>query len=195
VQTLRGHESHVYNLAYHPTEPHLVSGDLQGNLKQWDLRRGEQVRQFDATMFFRFDTTFRADIGGIRAMAFRPDGGQLAVTGITNVTNAFAGVGNPAAIAFDWTGSRRQTLRPQAAFQGTGWGIAYHSSGFILGAAGGNNGALYFWRDDREPSIHTVTLPSNARDLAVHGDRLAIPFFDGQVRIYELQSIPATSPP
>ena len=42
---------------------------------------------------------------------------------------------------------------------------------------------------------YTVTLPSNARDLAIHGDRLAIPFFDGQVRIYELQSFPASSPP
>jgi WD40 repeat protein len=194
VRTLRGHESHVYNLAFHPTEPFLVSGDLQGNLKQWSLQTGEQVRQFDATLLFRHDNSFRADIGGIRAMAFRPDGGQFAVTGITNVTNAFAGVGNPVAVVFDWSnGQRRQTLRPQAAFQGTGWGIAYHPSGFILGAAGGNNGALYFWRDDREPSVHTVTLPNNARDLAIHGDSVAIAFFD-MVRVYELQA-PATPTP
>jgi WD40 repeat protein len=193
LQTLGGHDSHVYNLAFHPTEPFLVSGDLHGNLKQWDVRNGQQTRQFDATVLFRYDNSFRADHGGIRAMAFREGGGQFAVTGITNVTNAFAGVGNPAAVVFDWaTGQRRQILRPQAAFQGTGWGIAYHPSGFILGAAGGNNGALYFWRDDREPSVHTVTLPNNARDLALHGDRVAIPFFDSAVRIYELQ---AAAPP
>lgn len=191
LQTLRGHDSHVYNLAYHPTEPQIISGDLHGNLKQWDLRRGAEVRQFDATVLCRYDPTFRADHGGIRSMAFRPDGGQFAVIGISNVTNAFAGVGNPAALAFDWsTGLRRPTLRPQAAFQGTGWGIVYHPDGFLLGAAGGNNGALYFWRDDREPSVHTVTLPSNARDIALHPDanRVAIPFFDGLVRIYSLEA-------
>jgi WD40 repeat protein len=192
-QTLRGHDSHVYNLAFHPAEPFLVSGDLHGDLKQWDLRRGEETREFDATVLFRYDPTFRAGLGGIRSMAFQRDGARFAVIGITNVTNAFAGVGNPAAVVFDWSnGQRRQILRPQAPFQGTGWGVAYHPSGFILGAAGGSGGALYFWRDDREPAVHTISLPNNARDLDLPPDasRVAIAFSDGLVRIYSLESAP-----
>lgn len=190
LQTFRGHESHVYNLAFHPTEPFLVSGDLGGRLKQWDLRSGEETRTFDATVLFRHDTTFRADHGGIRSMAFRQDGDEFVVMGITNVSNAFAGIGNPAAILFDWsTGQRRQILRPAAAFQGTGWGVAYHPSGHILGVAGGNGGALYFWQGDREPAVHTVALPNNARDLSPHpdGSAVAIAFFDG-IRIYSLEA-------
>lgn len=193
LQTFRGHDSHVYNLAFHPTEPFLVSGDLHGNLKQWNLRTGAETRQFDATILFRHDNVFRADHGGIRSMAFRPDGAQFAVMGISNVTNAFAGVGNPTAILFNWTtGQRQQTLRPQAAFQGTGWGIAYHPTGLILGTAGGTGGALYFWREDREPAVHAITLPNNARDLALNpsGSLAAIPFFDGLVRLYALEIAP-----
>ena len=189
MRTFEGHAWHVYNVAFHTAGQHLISGDLHGNLKQWDIATGREARTFDASVLFRHDTTFRADHGGIRSMAFNADGSQFAVIGITNVTNAFAGIGNPAALLFDWqTGERRQILRPQAAFQGTGWGIAYHPDGFILGAAGGTGGALYFWRADREQAVHTVALPSNARDLALHPDhrRVAIPFFDGVARIYEM---------
>jgi WD40 repeat protein len=189
IRTFEGHDSHVYNVAFHPSGRHLVSGDLHGNLKQWDVERGNQVRTFDASILFRYDPTFRADHGGIRSMAFQADGAVFAVTGITNVSNAFAGIGNPAVLLFDWqTGQRRQVLRPAAAFQGTGWGVVFHPDNFVIAAAGGSGGSLFFWRPDREQSVHTLALPNNARDLALHpeGRRLAIPFFDGQVRVYDL---------
>ena len=51
-----------------------------------------------------------------------------------------------------------------------------------------SGGGLWFWRPDQQNSIHAMTLPSHARDLALHPDgrRLAVPCFDGAVRIYEL---------
>ncbi len=189
LRAFEGHTTHVYNVAFHPGGQFLVSGDLRGNLKQWNVQTGAETRTFDASLLFRYDGTFRADHGGIRAMAFKEDGSMFAVTGITNVSNAFAGVGNPAVVLFNWqTGQRQQVLRPQAAFQGTGWGVVFHPANYILGAAGGSGGKLYFWRPNAEPSVHTVDLPNNARDLTLHNDlrRLAIPFFDGAVRIYEI---------
>ncbi|MBI3409310.1 MAG: hypothetical protein HY040_13270 [Planctomycetes bacterium] len=186
---LAGHQWHVYNVAFHPSGEFLVSGDLHGVLKQWHVGRGSETRTMDCSVLFRYDPTFRADHGGIRSMAFSPDGNLLACTGITNVTNAFAGVGNPAVVLFDWrTGNRSQVLRPQANFQGTGWGVVFHPNGFIAGAGGGIGGQMWFWRPEQANSFHMVALPNNARDLSLHPDgrRLAIPFFDGAVRIYDM---------
>jgi WD40 repeat protein len=189
VREFEGHTCHVYNIAFHPTGRHLVSADLRGNVKQWDLQSGNEARSLDATVLFRHDPTFRADHGGIRSMAFNADGSLLACAGITNVSNAFAGIGNPAVVLFNWqTGQRTQVLRVQPAFQGTAWGVVFHASGTILAAGAGAGGGLWFWRPDQQNTIHAMALPNNARDLDLHADgrRLAIPFFDGVVRIYEV---------
>jgi len=189
VRELSGHTCHVYNIAFHPGGQFLVSRDLRGVVKQWDVSRGTEARSFDAGILYRYDTSFRADIGGIRSMAVSADGALLACSGITDVTNAFAGVGKPAVVLFDWQSGRRvQVLRPQANFQGTAWGVGFHPSGFIAGVGGGSGGALWFWRPNQERSFHTLNLPNNARDLHLHPDgrRLAIAFFDGVVRIYDM---------
>jgi WD40 repeat protein len=189
IRTLEGHICHVYNVGFHPGGQFLVSGDLRGIVKQWDLARGTEVRSFDAGVLFRHDNNFRADIGGVRSMAFNADGSLLACSGITDVSNAFAGIGRPVVVLFDWrTGTRRQLLRPAGNFNGTAWGVGFHPSGFIAGVGGGNGGALWFWRPDQPQSFHTLNLPNNARDLHLHPDgrRLAIAFFDGVVRIYDM---------
>ena len=189
TRALEGHRWHVYNVAFHPGGEFLVSADLRGNLKQWNLQNGRETRALDASVLYHYDTTFRADIGGVRSMAFNRDGSLLACAGITEVTNAFAGVGKPAVVLFDWhTGNRTQVLRGPANFQGTAWGTICHPTGFIAGACGGNGGALYFWRPNQAQPFHAMSLPNNARDLDLHPDgrRLAIPFFDNAVRIYDL---------
>lgn len=189
VRTLEGHECHVYNVAFHPNGQALASGDLRGQVMHWDLSNGRALRTLDASLLYRYDTTFLADIGGIRSMSFNADGSLLACSGITDVTNAFAGVGKPAVVLFDWqSGNRRQVLRPAQNFQGTAWGVAFHPNGFIAGAGGGSGGQLWFWRPEQANSFHMLALPNNARDLHLHPDgrRLAIPFFDGVVRIYEM---------
>jgi WD40 repeat protein len=189
VRQFEGHTSHVYNVAFHPTERSIVSGDLRGNMKIWDLQSGRETRQMDASVIFRYDPTFRADHGGIRSMTFNADGTALACAGITNVTNAFAGVGNPAIVLFNWqNGQRTQVLRVNPAFQGTAWGVVFHPHGYVIGAGAGNGGGLWFWREAEPNSMHNVAVPNNARDLAMHLDqrRLAVPCFDNMVRIYEL---------
>jgi WD40 repeat protein len=191
VRELAGHQWHVYNVAFHPAGTHLASADLHGNVKDWDLANGHEVRNLDATLLFRYDPIFRADHGGVRSMAFNAAGTLLACAGITDVTNAFAGIGRPAVVLFNWqSGQRQQVLRPLVNFQGTAWGVDFHPDGFIAGTGAGNGGALWFWRPDQSASFHTVTLPNNARDLHLHPDgrRLAIPFFDNAIRIYDMMA-------
>lgn len=190
---LAGHQSHVYNVAFHPDHSRLASADLKGVVKDWDLARGKDdgrlVRDLDASVLYKYDPVFRADHGGVRSMAFRPDGSLLACAGITGVTNAFAGVGKPAVVLFDWpAGKLTHLLVSKEAFQGTMWGVVFHPAGFVAGAAGGSGGALFFWKPAQPQAFHTVKLPNNARDLDLHPDasRLAVPFFDNVLRIYDM---------
>ncbi len=189
VREFAGHTCHVYNVAFHPKSQALVSADLKGVVKHWDLAQGTLNRDLDASVLHKYDTTFLADIGGIRSMAFNSDGTLLACAGITEVTNAFAGVGKPLIVLFDWqTGKRKQALVPKENFQGTAWGVAFHPAGFVVGVGGGNGGALWFWKPDHPQAFFTLKLPNNARDLDLHldGKRLAVAFFDGAVRLYDL---------
>ncbi len=189
LRALEGHDCHVYNVAFHPNGQEIVSADLKGVVKHWTVNTGKAVRDLGAAALYKYDTGFRANIGGIRSMAFDAAGALLACAGITEVTNAFAGVGKPLVVLFDWlTGKRRQALIPKEGFQGTAWGVAFHPLGFIVGAGGGSGGALWFWKPDQAQAFHTVKLPTNARDVSLHpdGERLAVPFADGAVRVYRM---------
>ncbi|MGF1579831.1 MAG: WD40 repeat domain-containing protein [Gemmataceae bacterium] len=189
VRTLRGHNCHVYKVAFHPRGTHLVSGDLRGNVKQWEYATGREVRTLDATVLAKYDRTFRATIGGTRSIAFNNDGTLLACAGITDVTNAFAGVGKPAVVLFNWeNGQRRHLLRPRQSFRGTAWGVDFHSSGFLACAGGGSGGRMWFWRTDNAQSFADVRLPNLARDLHIHPDgrQMAVAFYDNKVRIYTM---------
>ena len=189
VRTLAGHACHVYNVAFHPDGRSLVSADLKGVVKVWDLAKGETTRTLDAKVLHKYDPVFMADHGGVRSMAFSADGTLLACAGITEVSNAFAGIGKPLVVVFDFkSGKEKVRLRPRVPFQGTAWGVAFHPAGFVLGVGGGNGGALWAWRGGQALATYTLALPNNARDLALHPDgrRLAIPFFDGAVRVYDM---------
>ncbi len=187
IRELAGHACHVYNIVFHPDGNHLVSADLKGIVKVWDVAKGEAERELDAKILYKYDPSFRADHGGVRSMAFSADGSLLACAGITNVSNAFAGVGNPLVVLFDYkSGKQKQQLRPKTPFQGTAWGVVIHPAGFIAGVGGGNGGMLWFWKADNAQDFFNSKLPNNARDLDLHPDgrRLAVAFFDGAVRTY-----------
>lgn len=193
VRELTGHACHVYNVVFHPDGKQLISADLKGNIKVWNLagtqQGGPDVRELDAKILHKYDPGFLADIGGIRSMAVSPDGSLLACAGITNVSNAFAGVGNPLILLFDFkSGKVKQQLRPKTPFQGTAWGTLIHPAGFIAGVGGGNGGILWFWKAENAQDFFSLPLPNNARDLDLHPDgrRLAVAFFDGAVRTYSM---------
>lgn len=189
IRELAGHDCHIYNVAFHPTQPMLASADHKGIVKAWDLARGTVGKELDARLLYWYDPVFMAGHGGVRAMAFNGDGGLLACSGITNVSNAFAGIGNPATVIIDWAaGKQKHVKKPREAFQGTGWGVEFHPAGFLVGVAGGNNGILSFWKLDSPADFVTLKLPATARDLSLHPDgrRLAIPFESGSVIVYDL---------
>jgi len=200
IKTLPGHARHVYNVAFHPDGRSFVSGDLMGVLKQWEVGTWKNIRDFDAGVLTKYDPTFKADCGGIRGMDFAPDGKSFAVAGISNVTNAFANIGIPTVVLFDWkTGKRLKVMQPKKNFKGTCWAVRFHPSGrFLIGAGGGSGAALWFWKPGETKSFFDYKLPNTAYDLALHPDglRFAVALYDKTVRIYDLgpKTVPMAKP-
>lgn len=191
VRELSGHTSHVYNVAFHPREARLVSGDLKAELFDWDLATGERKRQWRLKPLYKYDGGFRADIGGTRAMRFDGDGKRLAVGGITNVTNAFAGVGNPLVVVVDWNSGKQQEYHSKSKPRGVAWGVAFLSDGTLVACSGGGSGGyLLFWQPDKKEAMHETKLPNTARDLdlAPDGEHLVTAHYDGRLRVSKLGS-------
>lgn len=191
VQELPGHESHIYNVLFHPLIPdRLVSGDLKANIIDWDLRSGARLRELQLEPLAKYDTGFRADIGGPRGMSFSGDGKRLAVSGITNVTNAFAGIGNPLVVLIDWDAWKEQIQQASKdKLRGVAWGVELHPSGITIGASGGGGGGfLLFWKADGKEEFHKLKLPNTVRDLDLHANEidLATCHYDARVRIYRM---------
>lgn len=186
IRTLEGHTSHVYNVAFSPDGTRLVSCDLKGAVKDWNVKTGKAERDIDAKVLAKYDPGFMADIGGARGMAFKSDGAAVAVCGITNVSNAFAGVGNPAVVLIDWKDGKGRLLKLKDAFQGTAWGVCFHPLGGVIAAGGAGQGRVWFWKAD-EVSVHVVNVPANCRDLALSpdGSRFAVAGANGTAYVYD----------
>ena len=189
VAELPGHESHIYNVAFHPDGQQLVTGDLKGNFLHWELPTGKEVRRFAEAALHKYDNTFWADIGGARGLTFSRDGKQLAASGITNVSNAFAGVGNPIVVLFDWEAGKQKVQQlSKAKVRGTAWGVALHPENFTIAVSGGSGGFLLFWKPDQKDEFHSFKLPDTGRDLDLHADtiRIATAHYNGQLVISKM---------
>lgn len=171
VTELQGHDSHIYSAAFHPSGQALVTGDLNGNLIDRDVKSGEKKRTWKAESLSKFDAGFVAQIGGFRGMEFSQDGSLLACSGITNVSNAFAGVGNPSVVIFDYA-KAEQTIEhlSKGPVQGVAWNVKLHPDGTIISCTGGSGGNLLFWKPGEKEPFHQMSMPSDVRDLDLSPD-------------------------
>ena len=191
IREFRGHERYPYAVVFHPDGQRLASFDLMGNIREWHIESGKQLRSLEAKFMWGFDQKFRADMGGARDMCFSQDGKTLAVAGLTKVTNAFAGVHNPMLLLVDWEKWEHRHKLTDASYRGMSWGIQFHPAGFLIAVGapqGGSKGTIWFWKPDEEKPFHTVTLSHCGRGLDMTSDarRVIVAQFDGLLRAWQL---------
>src|SRR5262249_8514508 len=103
AKTPEGYLSALYALAVSPDGKYAASGDRAGFVKVWDPAAKQAVAESRAPEFYTFDAQKRARaIGGVRGLAFSPDGNRLAVSGIGPVTNVDGFVGPCRVELWDW---------------------------------------------------------------------------------------------
>lgn len=190
VRELTGHERHVYHVAFHPDGESIVAGDLTAKFRQWSVASGELQREFVMPTLHKYDAGFMADYGGPYCLTFDPTGEKLAGGGITNVSNAFAGVGNPAIAVIDWASAAESVAHlSKAGTQGKAWGVVWHPENFVVAATGGQGGGwLMFWKAGEKDEFHAFNLNNTARDLDLHPDGLllATVHHDGRIRLSKM---------
>lgn len=186
VKELAGHEHDTYRVCFHPDGKSLVSGDLLGIVKHWDIESGKLVRELDAkALHTRGDEfTFIADVGGVRRFAFNAEGTQLACGGMTeSAGNTFCN-GKQAVVLIDWaSGQSTAKLTVNSGADGPVNGLRYLPGGILMGCgeSGAGSTVVCFWKSGETAPFHTLPTPC-AYELDLHPDglRAAIVAYDAR---------------
>ena len=115
LHELRGHDeltpthfpSMLFACAISPDGRHVATGDKVGHMTVWDLESGEKLAALEAPGLYTWDPVQRHhSIGGIRSLAFSPDGTLLAIGGIGKISNIDHLDGKARVEVFDWQKGR-----------------------------------------------------------------------------------------
>jgi WD40 repeat protein len=187
---LEGHTRHVYCVYFSPHKPNsLYSGDLLGNLKEWDVAARTTVGEFDAKALHSYNSGQQVDFGGVRALAISTDGRFLAAGGLHNASNPLGSVHDPLNLIFEAESRKLVQTCVAADIRSVIWRQIFLDEKTVMAVSGGTSGGLlHFWTPDEPQPVFQFKLPNLARDLDLHADGLqvATTHFDGHLRLTRL---------
>ena len=87
-RTPNGYGSMLFSCAFSADGKRLATADKLGKAIVWDVASGKKITEVDAPIMYTWDPVQRMhSIGGMRALAFSPDGKTLAVGGTGKIGN------------------------------------------------------------------------------------------------------------
>lgn len=79
-------------LLFHPSGQFLLSGDLKGQVHQWETGSGKLARKSEGNDLRSYKGGQKVDFGGARSLALTPDSKHLLAAGLHKATNPLGAV-------------------------------------------------------------------------------------------------------
>jgi len=159
----------LYSLACHPDGETLVAGDLKGAIHRFRIGDGQRVQSYDAAEFFKL--SYIQEVGGVRTLAFSPDGTVLAAGGCLPENGGFV-QGIPCLKLLNVaTGELIQSLKLGDNQEGFVHQVLSHPSGCWMGVCSGQpgKGKVFLHRTgDAVPFCLNTEPLANCHGLALH---------------------------
>lgn len=184
IKPLVGHEketpqhypSMLFASAFSADNRLLATVDKVGHIVVWDVATGEKLKMLEAPLMYTWDPRQRRhSIGGIRSVAFSPDGKQLVVGGTGQIGN----VDHLEALArlevFDWQTGERTFEFPGDKYKGLVESMAFHpSSDWLVCAGGDHEGYVKFFDLKAGKLLHHDKAPMHIYGISLSeaGDAL-----------------------
>lgn len=166
VHELTGHPDEVFSVAFHPGNRKLVSGDLRGNVYEWDLESGRRGRELDCRVLYTLSRL--ADLGGVRRLVFNNEGRTLACAG----ARPGPGGGVPTILLFDWeTAHLQHTVAVGTNTDGFVFDLAFQAD-YLMAVTSGTpgTGKFFLHRPGADAPFFLSTAMPNCHSLALHPD-------------------------
>jgi WD40 repeat protein len=177
VHELKGHKektpndfnSMLYALAFSADSLLLATGDKVGHVVVWDAKSGKELAACEAPVMYTWDKVQRNhSIGGIRSLAFSPDGKALAVGGMGKVGNIDHLEGKARVEVFDWKAGKQTAEFPGDKFAGLVNRLAWAPDGsWLVGAGGAGEGFFLFYDATNKKTLRQEKLPMHVHDFAI----------------------------
>jgi WD40 repeat protein len=177
VHTLRGHRertqhdfpSMLFTAAFSPDGRHLATADKVGHVVVWDVAAGREVAAVEAPVMYTWDPVQRRhSIGGVRSLAFSPDGSRLAAGGMGKVGNIDHLEGKARVEVFDWRAGKQIAEYTDDRFKGLVNALAFAPDGsWLLAAGGANDGFLVALDAAGKKALRQEKLSAHVYDLSL----------------------------
>lgn len=177
VHTLKGHAektpthygSMLYTCAFSADGTRLATADKVGHVVVWDVKDGKELAAVEAPVMYTWDPNARRhSIGGVRAVAFSPDGTKLAVGGTGKIGNIDHLEAKARIELFDWRAKKQLAAWDSDKFAGIVNKLAWAPDGsWLLGAGGAGEGFLLFLDPTGKKAVRQEKVAMHVHDFAL----------------------------
>lgn len=197
VHELRGHAektphgfgSMLYAAAFSWDGKYLATADKVAKVKVWEVATGKQVAEVEAPIMYTWDPVQRLhSIGGVRSVAFSPDGKTLAVGGTGKIGNIDHLEAKARIELFDWAAGTRLAEHVSDK-QGITNHLSYAADGsWLLGAGGAGEGFLTILDPAGKKAVRSEKAGMHVHDVATSANNeTLIAAGHNKIAVYEMK--------